>query len=76
MLSDAQQLYVMHAASFIGVLALAFRHQLQLRAVLLVSIGLNIVDHLFIREGLNINALVWDVVALGTQRRQCRRIFL
>ena len=56
----------MHFASLIGVAALAFRNQLQLRSVLLVSIAANIVDHMFIRDGANLNSLFWDVIALGT----------
>ena len=66
MLSDTQNLLMMHTASLIGVLALALRTQLRLRAVLLLSIALNIVDHLFVRQGANLNALIWDVVALAT----------
>ena len=66
MLSDSQQLYIMHFAALIGVVALALRSQLQLRAVLLASIGLNMVDHLFMRGGANVNFLLWDVVALTT----------
>lgn len=66
MLSDTQNLVMMHVASLIGVLALAFRTQLRLRAVLLLSIGLNIVDHLFLKQGANVNALFWDTVALAT----------
>jgi hypothetical protein len=64
MLSDAQQLYVMHLAALVGVAALALRNQMYLRTVLLASIVLNIVDHLFITQGPNVNSLVWDIVAL------------
>lgn len=66
MMSQVQQLYVMHVASLIGVAALAFRNQLHLRTVLLASIGLNVIDHVFVTGGANLNSLIWDLVALGT----------
>lgn len=64
MLSDSEQLYLMHLAALIGVAALTFRNQLILRAVLLVSIVFSIVDHVFVRQGANPNYVFWDLVAL------------
>ncbi len=64
MLSDGQQLYLMHVSALIGVVALVFRNQMYLRALLLVSVAVSIIDHMFVRQGANVNSLVWDVVAL------------
>lgn len=64
MLATLQQLYIMHLASLLAVAALALRNQLRLRAVLLVSTFLNLLDHALALEGPLWNSLVWDAVTL------------
>lgn len=65
MLASLQQLYIMHLASLMAVAALALRNQLRLRAVLLVSILLNLLDHALALNGPLWNNLVWDAVTLA-----------
>lgn len=65
MLATMQQLYIMHLASLMAVAALALRNQLRLRAVLLVSTLLSLVDHALALSGPMWNNLVWDAVTLA-----------
>jgi len=56
---------LMHAAALLSFIALAFRDQLKLRAVLLVSIFLEALFHIVSVDGPSWQEVFWNVVTFG-----------